>query len=62
MENGSMALVQIALRVIGIIVCVNRARSLKRNTFGWGAFGFLLPIVAMVAVYCMKPLGLRLNK
>ena len=62
MENGSLALVQIALRVIGIIVCVNKARSLKRNALGWGAFGFLLPIVAMVAVYCMKPLGLRLNK
>lgn len=62
MENVSITLLQITLRIVGIIVCVNRAQKLKRNTLGWGAFGFFLPIVAMICVYCMKPLGLRMDK
>ncbi len=62
MENGSITLVQVTLSVVGVIVCVNRARSLKRNTLGWGAFGLFLPILAIVCVYCMKPLGLRMDK
>ena len=44
------------LRIVGIFVCSGKARSLNRNSGGWGAFGFFSPIVAMIWIHCMKPI------
>ena len=43
------------LRIVGAVVCSNKAKELNRSTGGWGFFGFVMPIVAMIWVYCMKP-------
>jgi len=43
------------LRLVGIIVCVNKAKELNRSQEGWGIFGFLMPIVAIIWVSCLKP-------
>jgi hypothetical protein len=43
------------LRIVGAIVCSSRAQDLNRSTGAWGFFGFMMPIVAMIWVYCMKP-------
>jgi hypothetical protein len=48
---------QLGLRVVGAIVCYNKAKQLNREPGGWGFFGFLIPIVAMIWVHCIKPKG-----
>lgn len=55
--NGASAalIFQLLIRLVGIIVCVNRAKELNRSQGGWGFFGFLIPVVAMIWVYCLKP-------
>ena len=46
----------IGLRILGIIVCRNKAEELNRNKGGWGFFGFISPIVAMIWIQFMKPI------
>lgn len=48
--------IQLVLRLVGIIVCSNKAKELNRSTGGWGFFGFIMPIVAMIWVHCIKPI------
>lgn len=43
------------LRIVGAVVCVNKAKELNRSTGGWGFFGFFLPVIAMIWVHCIKP-------
>ncbi len=47
----------LVLRIVGAVVCSNKAKELNRDTGGWGVFGFIMPIIAMIWVYCMKPKG-----
>ncbi len=54
MNEGAIFL-QLILRIIGVLVCVNKAKELNRDTGGWGFFGFVLPIIAMIWIYCLKP-------
>jgi hypothetical protein len=46
------------LRIVGAVVCSNKAKELNRSTGGWGFFGFVSPIIAMIWVHCMKPITL----
>lgn len=46
----------IVLRIVGVIVCSNKAGELNRNKGGWGFFGFVSPIIAMIWINCMKPI------
>lgn len=55
MDDGVIVLFQLILRVLGIIVCVNKAKELNRSTGGWGFFGFVSPILAMIWIHFMKP-------
>ena len=57
-NDGSAAIFMVfslILRIVGAIVCVNKAKELNRSTGSWGFFGFLMPIVAMIWVNCLKP-------
>lgn len=51
----ALLIIQMILRLVGIIVCVNKAKELNRSQGGWGFFGFIMPIVAMIWVHCIKP-------
>lgn len=51
----SFLIIGLGLRIVGAIVCVNKAKQLNRDPSGWGVFGFFLPIIAMIWIYCMKP-------
>ncbi len=51
-------IILLGLRIVGAVVCSNKAKALNRNTGGWGFFGFISPILAMIWVHCMKPLVL----
>ncbi|SFJ32620.1 hypothetical protein [Olleya namhaensis] len=53
--NEGAIFIQLILRVIGVLVCVNKAKELNRDTGGWGFFGFVLPVIAMIWIYCLKP-------
>jgi hypothetical protein len=53
--EGAVVIIQLGLRVVGIIVCANKAKELNRSTGGWGFFGFVSPIIAMIWIHCMKP-------
>lgn len=46
----------IVLRIVGVIVCSNKAGELNRSKGGWGFFGFVSPIIAMIWINCMKPI------
>jgi hypothetical protein len=46
----------IVLRIVGVIVCSNKAGELNRSKGGWGFFGFVSPIIAMIWIHCMKPI------
>ena len=34
----------------------NKAKELNRSTGGWGFFGFVSPIIAMIWINCLKPI------
>tara|TARA_R110002050_G_scaffold204522_4_gene340185 strand:- start:112025 stop:112231 length:207 start_codon:yes stop_codon:yes gene_type:complete len=55
MDEGVVIIIQLILRVVGIIVCVNKAKDLNRSQGGWGFFGFVSPILAMIWIHFMKP-------
>jgi hypothetical protein len=55
MDEGGVIIIQLILRVVGTIVCVNKANQLNRSAGGWGFFGFVTPILAMIWVHFMKP-------
>ena len=54
-DQGIVLIIQLVLRIVGAIVCSNKAQSLNRSTGGWGFFGFVSPILAMIWVHFMKP-------
>lgn len=45
----------LCLRIIGSVYCSNKASSLNRSSGGWGLFGFLSPILAIIWIQFMKP-------
>jgi len=51
-----VAIFVIGLRILGAIVCSNKAKTLNRSTGGWGFFGFVSPILAMIWIQFMKPI------
>jgi predicted membrane channel-forming protein YqfA (hemolysin III family) len=55
MDDAVIPILGIILRIVGLIVCINKAEELNRSQTGWGIFGFLLPIIAMIWIHCMKP-------
>jgi hypothetical protein len=57
MEDGSgiIMLLGLVLKITGAVVCSNKAKELNRSTGGWGFFGFISPIIAMIWIHFMKP-------
>lgn len=55
MDEGVLVIFQLLLRIVGAIVCFNKAKDLNRSTIGWAFFGFIMPIIAMIWIYCLKP-------
>ena len=51
----ALIIIQIILKFTGAIVCATKADKLNRSGFGWAIFGFLMPILAMIIVNCLKP-------
>lgn len=54
MDEG-IVIFQLILRIVGTLVCVNKAKNLNRSTGGWGFFGFVSPIIGMIWIHFMKP-------
>ena len=50
-----VSILMIALRILGVVVCIKKAEELNRNKGGWGFFGFISPILAMIWIQFMKP-------
>lgn len=53
--EGALPIILIILRIIGVLVCSNKAGELNRSKGGQGFFGFVSPIIAMIWIHCMKP-------
>lgn len=53
--RGIIMILGLVLRIVGAIVCSNKAKELNRSTGGWGFFGFISPIIAMIWIQFMKP-------
>ena len=43
------------IALVGAILCGAIASSKGRSVVGWAIFGFLLPIIALIAAMFMKP-------
>lgn len=54
--DGGILIFVLVLRIIGAVVCSNKAKELNRSSGGWGFFGFISPIIAMIWIHCMKPI------
>lgn len=52
---GVYIILSLILRIAGAIVCYNKAEKLNRSKGGWGRFGIFFPLIAIIAIYCMKP-------
>ncbi|MFT7157189.1 MAG: hypothetical protein ACI8Q1_002206 [Parvicella sp.] len=48
-------LIAIVIRIMITVYCINKAEKLNRRKFGWGVFGFFLPIIAIIWIQFMKP-------
>ena len=58
MDQSSYAGLQMILLIVRIFItiyCVNKAGELNRSKWGWGLFGFFLPILAIIWIQFMKP-------
>tara|TARA_R100001377_G_scaffold39727_1_gene22191 strand:- start:497 stop:706 length:210 start_codon:yes stop_codon:yes gene_type:complete len=55
MNEEAIVIFQLILRAVGMLVCANKAKELNRSQGGWGFFGFLSPILAMIWIHFMKP-------
>lgn len=53
-HNSLIAFLQLALRIIGLVVCSKQAKYLNRSTGGWAVAGFIFPVIAMIWVYNIK--------
>jgi hypothetical protein len=56
MEPGVFLIIQLVLRIVGLVFCSNKAKELNRSASGWGFFGFISPIIAMIWINCLKPI------
>ncbi|KEZ93557.1 hypothetical protein [Nonlabens ulvanivorans] len=56
MDEGIIVIIQLVLRIVGAVVCSNKAKELNRSAGGWGFFGFISPILAMIWIHFMKPI------
>lgn len=56
MRSPAQILLPIVFAIIGAIVCYNRAKELNRNEGLWAFFGFAVPIVAVIWIFCLKPI------
>jgi hypothetical protein len=45
----------LVIRIVGAMVCSKKAKELNRSPEGWGFFGFLTPIIAMIWIQFKKP-------
>jgi hypothetical protein len=58
--NGGIAgvfmILGLTLRIVGLFYCKNKAKELNRSSGGWGTFGFISPILAMILISFMKPI------
>ena len=55
-SSGVFVILGLVLRIVGAVVCSNKAKELNRSTGGWGFFGFISPILAMIWIQFMKPI------
>ena len=53
---GFIFIIVFVLRIVGVIVCTMKAEELNRSKTGWGLFGFISPIIAMIWIQFMKPI------
>lgn len=55
MGSGVVFIMVLIFRIIAVVVCVNKAKELNRSTGGWGFFGFVMPLLAIIWIQFMKP-------
>ena len=58
MESQGMEVLGIIFFIVRIgitLYCTDKAGELNRSKGGWGFFGFMLPIIALIWIQFMKP-------
>jgi hypothetical protein len=54
--DSIVLIIGLGLRVLGTVVCINKAKQLNRDPTVWGIFGFFMPLVAIIWIQFMKPI------
>ena len=52
--SGILIILHSFLRIGITIYCISRAKDLNRSQFGWGVFGLLLPLLALIWILFLK--------
>ncbi|WHF52396.1 hypothetical protein QGN23_03730 [Chryseobacterium gotjawalense] len=53
-QNNTLLIFQFLLRIIGVFICYNQAKTLNRNAGSWAIAGFFFPVIAIIWIFCMK--------
>jgi len=48
-------IILLVVQIYIINYCVNKAQKLNRSKWGWGIFGFFLPVIAILVIQFAKP-------
>lgn len=54
-QTSAFFLISLIIRIAAVFICRVRAKKLNRNVLNWGLFGFFLPVIAMIWIYCLGP-------
>jgi len=54
-QASAFFLLSLVFRIAAVFICRSRAKKLNRNVLNWGVFGFFLPLIAIIWIYCLPP-------
>lgn len=54
-QTSGLFLISLIFRIAAVFICRSRAKKLNRNVLNWSLFGFFLPLIAIIWIYCLGP-------
>lgn len=62
MDNTSLSILLFGVRILIVWIVVVTAKDKNRDSWGWGIFAFILPLIALISVFAAKHKTLKRNK
>lgn len=55
MEDLSLNIVLLTVKIILMWYCISKAGDLNRNKWGWAVFSFFAPVIAAISIQFVSP-------